>query len=109
MVARGQAGLAGLAEDLSLPDRVAHLDVDRTHVAVEREQAEVMIEDDGVAAEPEGQSEVSRVWWTVKLSTAPFCLNLLGDAAIRVGAAAAGSGHMRARQLSYLLISDNVS
>jgi hypothetical protein len=51
MVARGETGLAGSAEDLALLERIALLDVDRAQVAVEREEPEAVIEDDGVAVD----------------------------------------------------------
>ena len=57
MVAGGEAGLAGLAEDLALLHRVADLHVDRAHVAVEREEAEPVIEDHGVAVDAEVAGE----------------------------------------------------
>src|SRR3990170_3740111 len=49
MIARGQSGLARLAEDLPLLDRIADLDVDGAQVGIKREQSEAVIQDDGVA------------------------------------------------------------
>ena len=51
MIAGGQAGLAGLAEDLPLLDRFALLDVDGTQVAVKRKEPQAMIEDDGISVD----------------------------------------------------------
>src|SRR6185369_11754484 len=45
MIAAGEAGLAGLAQDLLLLDRVALLHVDGAQVAVERVEAKTVVED----------------------------------------------------------------
>lgn len=49
MIASGQAGLAGLADDLPLLDRIADLDVDGTQVTIKRKEPKAVIQDDGVA------------------------------------------------------------
>src|SRR5471030_2298706 len=49
MIAGGQAGLAGLADDLPLLDRIAGLDVDGTQVTIKRMQPKAVIQNDGIA------------------------------------------------------------
>ena len=53
MIACGKPRLARLADDLALGDVVADLHVDRAQVAVEREEAEAVVEDDRVAVDAE--------------------------------------------------------
>src|SRR5262245_20828522 len=48
VVAGGKPRLTRLAEDLALGDRIARLDVDRTEMPVEAEEAEAVVDDDGV-------------------------------------------------------------
>src|SRR5262249_59468021 len=60
VVAAGEAGLAGLAEDLALLDLVADLDVDRAQVAVERVEPEAVVEDHRVAVDAEIAGEGHR-------------------------------------------------
>src|ERR1019366_6715061 len=55
-----KAGLAGLADDLPLLDRIADLDVDGTQVAVKRKQPQAMIEDDGIAVNAQVADEGDR-------------------------------------------------
>src|SRR6185295_14305938 len=48
MIAAREAGLPRPAEDLPLLDRLAVLDLDRAQMAVKREQAKAVIEDDRI-------------------------------------------------------------
>src|SRR6266852_8382293 len=49
VIARGEAGFAGLADDLALGDGIADLHLDRAQVSVQTEEPEAVVEDDGVA------------------------------------------------------------
>ena len=55
VVAAGKPGLAGLAEDLPLRDRIAGLDVDRLQMAIEGEEPEPVVDDDRVAVDAPGR------------------------------------------------------
>src|SRR5512134_212430 len=57
VVAGGKPRLTRLAEDLALGDGIARVDVDRTEMAVEGEDAEAVIEDHGVAVDAQVAGE----------------------------------------------------